>query len=85
VVQLEVVSDLAVALGEGGQVLIQSDVLEVAAEMCDRFDANPMFQRAQPDWLAENPLPVATEREISTLKQGLPVYRMLFAKKSLSA
>ncbi len=80
VVQPEMVTDLAAAMVSGGAVLIQSDVLDVAREMCDRFDANTLFQRVQIDWLADNPLPIATERELSTLKQGQTVYRMLFTK-----
>jgi len=80
VVQPEMVTDLAAAMVSGGTVLIQSDVLDVAREMCDRFDANTLFQRVQIDWLADNPLPIATERELSTLKQGQTVYRMLFTK-----
>lgn len=83
VVQPEMVTDLAAAMVEGGAVLVQSDVLDVAREMCDRFDANALFQRVQIDWLADNPLPIATERELSTLKQGQPVYRMVFTKVCL--
>ena len=33
------------------------------------------------NWLAENPLPVPTEREIATLAGGTPVYRALFVRK----
>jgi len=33
------------------------------------------------NWLADNPLPVPTEREIATLAAGKPVYRALFVRK----
>jgi tRNA (guanine-N7-)-methyltransferase len=48
-------------------------------EMCDRFESHPAFikQGTEP-WLATNPLQVPTEREVSTLSRGEPVYRALF-------
>jgi tRNA (guanine-N7-)-methyltransferase len=81
VVQPEIVVDLAEALPAGGVVFLQSDVKEVAAEMRDRFDHHPAFTRQHPEWLTDNPLPVMTERELSTLKRGEPVYRTLFIRQ----
>lgn len=80
VVQPEIVIDLANALSAGGSVLLQSDVEAVAVEMRDRFDNHPAFTRQHRDWLADNPMPVPTEREVSTLKRGEPVYRALFLR-----
>ncbi|WP_299414049.1 tRNA (guanosine(46)-N7)-methyltransferase TrmB [Acaryochloris sp. IP29b_bin.148] len=82
VVQPELVAALAICIQPGGFVLIQSDVLEVAAEMRDRIAEQPAFQptRSPEDWLQDNPLPVPTEREQLTLSQGLPVYRSLFRR-----
>lgn len=80
VVQSELVSELAEYLVAGGTVLIQSDIKDVAVEMRDRFDAHPAFRRLHPDWLPENPLPVPTERETSTLERGEPVYRAQFVR-----
>lgn len=77
-VQPELVNDLANYLSYGGTVFLQSDVQEVAQEMCDYFEANPAFFRQGTDWLTSNPLPVPTEREILTLSRGEPVYRALF-------
>lgn len=74
VVQSDVVEVLSRYLVEGGEVVIQSDIWEVAAEMHDRFLSHPQFICPE-GWLTENPLPVSTEREISTLKRGEPVYR----------
>lgn len=79
IVQPEIVDTLAAYLRDGGEVFLQSDVEAVAAEMCDRFAAHPAFHKQGTDtWLATNPLPVATEREIFTLSHGEPVYRALF-------
>lgn len=78
-VQRELVSELANYLAVGGIVFIQSDIEALAVEMCDRFSARPAFQR-QGSWLAENPLPVPTEREKSTRSRGEPVYRALFVR-----
>jgi tRNA (guanine-N7-)-methyltransferase len=86
VVQPELVRDLAAVMPVGSQVFLQSDVEEVAAEMRDRFAeclaADPAFAIAHPEtlWLPENPLPVRTEREQSTLSRGEPVYRALFRR-----
>lgn len=80
VVQPELVNTLANYLTKGGAVFLQSDVEEVAVEMCDRFEAHPTFQRqGNGTWLSTNPLPVATERELYTISHGEPVYRALFS------
>ena len=79
-VQPELVAELATYLTAGGVVFLQSDIEALTVEMCDQFSAHPVFQRQGKDWLAENPLPVATEREKSTLSRGKPVYRALFVR-----
>jgi tRNA (guanine-N7-)-methyltransferase len=82
-IQPAVVATLATHLVDGGNVLIQSDVKEVAQEICDRFAAHPAFQKqGSEDWLPTNPLPIPTERETSTLLRGEPVYRVLFVKSA---
>ena len=82
VVQPELVETLATYLTGGGVVFLQSDVEEVAVEMCDRFSSHPAFQRQGNDtWLSTNPLPIATERELYTLSHGEPVYRALFVRR----
>lgn len=82
VVQPELVRDLAAVMPLGSQVFLQSDVEEVAAEMRDRFAEHPAFALTRPEtpWLSENPLPVRTEREQSTLSRGEPVYRVLLQR-----
>lgn len=80
VVQPELVEDLATYLAKGGMVLLQSDVEIVAKKMCDRFAENLAFSRQSADWLASNPLPVPTERELMTLERGEMVYRAVFTK-----
>ena len=78
VVQPELVNDIARHLPSGGEVFLQSDLEWVAQEMCDRFSENPAFQRTQSAWLEPNPLPIPTEREVATLKRGLPVHRAVW-------
>lgn len=75
VVQPALVQDLADYLPQGAIVFIQSDVLEVAEEMRTHFAANLAFELESPDWLETNPMPVPTERELATLRDGDPVYR----------
>ncbi|MGL5081314.1 MAG: tRNA (guanosine(46)-N7)-methyltransferase TrmB [Microcoleaceae cyanobacterium] len=81
VVQSELVEILASHLMPGGDVFLQSDVKEVAEEMCDRFSEHSAFQRLGETWLPENPLPISSERERATLSRGEPVYRALFQTK----
>jgi tRNA (guanine-N7-)-methyltransferase len=81
VVQPELVSELAEYLAPGGIVFLQSDIKFVAVEMRDRFSENTaFFRQGDGEWLPENPLPVATEREIFTLEKSEPVYRVVFVK-----
>jgi tRNA (guanine-N7-)-methyltransferase len=82
-IQPETVAALAEHLVLDGVVFVQSDVEEVAQEICDRFSDHPAFQKqGTEDWLPNNPMPIPTERETSTLLRGEPVYRALFFKKS---
>lgn len=82
VVQPEFVEQIAHYLVPGGVVFLQSDVEEVAIEMRDRFQESPHFKQQHPDiWLPENPLPVPTERELSTLEKNEPVYRTIFLRQ----
>jgi tRNA (guanine-N7-)-methyltransferase len=81
VVQPELVAELAEYLIPGGIVFLQSDIKFVADEMRSRFFENPRFQvQGSGEWLTENPLDVATEREIGTQNKGEPVYRVVFEK-----
>lgn len=82
VVQPELVTDLAVCLRVGGYLFIQSDIEAVAIEMRDRFEAHAGFanQVGRGGWITNNPMPVPSERECSTLEQDLPVYRALFLR-----
>jgi tRNA (guanine-N7-)-methyltransferase len=81
VVQPELVVELADYLTPGGMVFLQSDIEFIAVEMCDRFAENSAFVRqGTGEWLAENPLQVATEREVATQNKGEPVYRAMFER-----
>ncbi len=77
VVQPQLVEELADYLIVGGVVFLQSDMEFIATEMRDRFAEHPAFKG---EWISENPLPVATEREKSTLLRGERVYRALFER-----
>jgi tRNA (guanine-N7-)-methyltransferase len=82
VVQPELVDLLAQYLVPGGWVFLQSDVESVAAEMCDRFLERAAFRPwGDSPWIDANPLPVMTERELSTLEKQGPVYRVLLVRR----
>jgi tRNA (guanine-N7-)-methyltransferase len=80
VVQPGRVAELAQYLAPGRTVFVQSDVLEVAEEMVERFGEHPAFVRQNADWMPENPLAVPTDRERYVLEGGAPVYRALFTR-----
>ena len=80
-VQPELLQALASALDPHGQLLLQSDVPMVMEQMLEAVAASGALEPADGGtWLAENPLPVPTERERHVLQQGLPVYRRLFRR-----
>ena len=79
-VQPGLVKDLADFLPVGTLVFLQSDILDVAEEMRDRFKESPDFELQNPDWSQENIMPIPTEREIGVLEAGNPVYRALFTR-----
>nr|WP_241735306.1 tRNA (guanosine(46)-N7)-methyltransferase TrmB [Cyanobacterium stanieri] len=82
VIQPETVATLAKFLKSGSQIFLQSDIKEVAEEMCDRFLDNCHFKPLKPEiWLTENPIGVMTEREIATLNKGEPVYRTMLVRE----
>ncbi|MBL1208468.1 tRNA (guanosine(46)-N7)-methyltransferase TrmB [Geminocystis sp. GBBB08] len=78
VVQSEIVAILAQFLSKKGQIFLQSDIKEVAEEMCSRFLDNQQFKPLKSEiWLSENPLEIMTEREIATINKGEKVYRTI--------
>lgn len=84
VVQPELIAAIAARTDQNCDVFLQSDVMEVAQEMRERFREDEAFEDTVADmelWIEVNPTGVPTEREIATFKKGLPVYRALIAKK----
>ncbi|KAK1420296.1 hypothetical protein QVD17_21777 [Tagetes erecta] len=77
----------------GGQVFIQSDVLEVAVDMRKYFDAesdklvhvdniDSSLLCDNEGWLATNPMGIRTEREIHAEFEGAKIYRRMYQKPS---
>lgn len=79
-VQPSLVRLLGKYLVSGARVILASDVESVAVQMWECFAENPAFVCENREWLPENPLPIASEREIATLNQGEPVYRTIFVR-----
>lgn len=80
--QPQLVAELATYLASGGMVFLQSDIEGLLLEMRDRFATHPDFILHSPEsLLTPNPLPVATEREQTTLLRGEPVYRAIFIRR----
>lgn len=74
----------------GGQILVQSDVHEVAVDMRkhfdSRFDSVQHMDAHHPNlcdddgWLLENPIGIRTEREILAQSEGAKIYRRMYEK-----
>ncbi|KAL2461334.1 tRNA (guanine-N-7) methyltransferase [Abeliophyllum distichum] len=93
VVQKPLVESVVDSLMPGGQVFIQSDVVEVAIDMRKYFDAkldklvhvNSIDTNMLCDtegWLLNNPLGIRTEREIHAEYEGARIYRRMYQKRS---
>ncbi len=82
VVQPEIVATLAEFLNPSAIVFLQSDILDVAEKMVDRFAESADFVRQGSDWLPDNPMPVPTERELMVMSFGDPIYRAIFHRQT---
>ncbi|KAH0448727.1 hypothetical protein IEQ34_022527 [Dendrobium chrysotoxum] len=91
VLQKPLVDSILNNLITGGQVLLQSDVLQVAMDMRDQFDLridllkhidaiDDSFSCDEDGWLQYNPIGIRTEREIHAELQGAKIYRRLYQK-----
>ncbi|KAI3709830.1 hypothetical protein L2E82_39597 [Cichorium intybus] len=89
IVQQPLVEAITDGLMPGGQVFIQSDVLEVACDMRKYFDAESAklvfdsdFDCDNEGWLLSNPMGIRTEREIHAEYEGGKIYRRIYRKLS---
>jgi tRNA (guanine-N7-)-methyltransferase len=86
VVTPELVTALAKFMPTDATVFLQSDVQSVLDEMRLEFRQHPeLFQDEREgidEYLEENLIGIPTEREISVLEKGLPVYRSIFKRTS---
>ncbi|XP_058743391.1 uncharacterized protein LOC131616152 [Vicia villosa] len=93
VLQKPLVGAIVDNLTPGGQVFIQSDVVEVALDMKNQFDEvdalshidtlNPAIPCDSDGWLLSNPMGIRTEREIHAEFEGAKIYRRLYEKKQI--
>ncbi|KAK7287200.1 hypothetical protein RIF29_00328 [Crotalaria pallida] len=95
VLQKPLVGAIMDNLMPGGQVFLQSDVLEVAIDMRDQFDEFEAlkhidalnlsvpcgFECDNEGWLLSNPMGIRTEREIHAESEGAKIYRRLYQKQ----
>lgn len=79
-------AEVARLLAPGGDLYVQTDVEERAAQYEAQIDGSGWFEPAgdQPGSprLAENPFGARSPRERRAITDGLPVYRMLFRRKA---
>ena len=92
VVTPELVTTLSKFMNEGDAVFLQSDIKDALESMREQFvenDGKTYFDEwldyereegQQEEYGVDNPLGIPTEREVSVLKRGLPVYRTLFKR-----
>eukprot|EP00980_Cylindrotheca_fusiformis_P028544 scaffold22609_cov142-Cylindrotheca_fusiformis.AAC.8 len=84
VVRPEVVATLAKFMPCGATVFLQSDIKAVLDDMRLQFRDQPQYfedtKESLDDYVEENIFNIPTEREISVLEKGLPVYRSVFKR-----
>ncbi|XP_028556659.1 uncharacterized protein LOC110108226 isoform X2 [Dendrobium catenatum] len=91
VLQKPLVDSILNNLITGGQVLLQSDVLQVAMDMRDQFDLridvlkhidaiDDSFSCDEDGWLQYNPIGIRTDREIHAELEGAKIYRRFYQK-----
>lgn len=88
VVNEVLVNCLAKYLLKNTMVFVQSDIEELTIDMVTKINESIYFNidtNYNIDKLTENisPFPIQTEREIATLGNNLPVYRMLFHRNDI--
>ncbi|KAK2405975.1 tRNA (guanine-N(7)-)-methyltransferase [Trifolium repens] len=93
VLQKPLVGAIVDHLTPGGQVFVQSDVLEVALDMKDQLDEVDALSHIDAlnrdilcdseGWLLSNPMGIRTEREIHAEFEGAKIYRRLYEKKQM--
>lgn len=84
VVRQEVVNTLAKFMPSGATVFLQSDIKSVLDDMRLQFRDQSMYfedtKDSLDDYVEDNIFNIPTEREISVLEKGLPVYRSVFKR-----
>jgi tRNA (guanine-N7-)-methyltransferase len=85
VVNHKLVDTLARHTSDDANVFLQSDVQLILDDMRERFASSKYFSDAcEPgQYLPENVLGVPTEREVSVIERGLPVFRSLFVRNQV--
>ena len=77
-VNAELADTVIKMLSGDGRVFVQTDIEFLADEMFELFRMDEKLTEIE---VAENPLPVRTEREKAVEDKDLPVYRAMFVKK----
>jgi len=75
---------LAHALRPGGELFFQSDVWDIALDAMATFDADERFVNSSGEWSfwkAGNPYGVRSWREQNAEETGLPIWRILYARR----
>ncbi len=88
VLQPKLLMSLSSALKPGGKLFIQSDLLDVVMPMVELINKSGYFhhliESEAQGFLDYNPMPFSSERERYVMNQGLPIYRALFERNSVT-
>jgi len=72
---------IARVLRPGGELFVQTDVEERAAQYLERISACAEFQRTtETGYIDANPYGAQSNRESRAIEDGLPIYRLLFRR-----
>lgn len=80
----EALEQLVDAMTPCGEIFYQSDVWAIVLEAMAVLSGSERLYNVQGDWrfIRENPFGVSSTRDLNCQKEGLPVWRMLFAVDS---
>mgnify|MGYP001227526718 CR=1 FL=1 len=79
---------IAKYMNKGGELFIQTDIVELIESMTDVIDNSNCFDRKELQrikYLDKNPYEVCTDRELFVLNQNLPVYRAMYIRNEISS
>ena len=85
VLKTNLINSIARSMSMGGEVFIQSDILNLIESMTNTIDKSIYFDRkivGNLNYIDNNPYDVKTDRECLSIKKNLPIYRAMYTRNN---